>query len=216
MPATPIRVDVWSDIACPFCYIGKRNLEAAVEVADVPAEIVYHSFELSPDLPVDTTGSHAEMLAAKMGVDVDQAHQMERRTTELAARAGLAFDYEQVHPANTRAAHRLLHHALAHGHQARLKERLLAAYFTEGRHVGRHDELADLAAEVGLDREEALGVLTDGSFGAAVDQDVAQAASLGIRGVPFFVLDSRFAVSGAQPVEVFVDALRQAAAEDAA
>ncbi|PFG42982.1 putative DsbA family dithiol-disulfide isomerase [Isoptericola jiangsuensis] len=205
-----VHVDIWSDIACPFCYVGKRNFESAVAASDVDVEVTYRSFQLSPDLPEDVTGSHAEMLAAKMGVDVDTAHGMEARTTGLAHEVGLDFDYAALHPANTLLAHRLLHLAKAHGLQGAMKERLLAAYFTQGRHVGRLDELVDLAAEVGLDADEVRTALTGDAYTADVAQDVAQAAAYGIRGVPFFVLDGRLAVSGAQPPEVFAQALRQA------
>jgi predicted DsbA family dithiol-disulfide isomerase len=205
-----VHVDIWSDIACPFCYVGKRNFESAVAASDVDVEVTYRSFQLSPDMPTDVSGTHAEMLAAKMGVDVDTARGMEARTTGLAREVGLDFDYEALHPANTLLAHRLLHLAKAHGLQGEMKERLLAAYFTQGRHVGRIDELVDLAAEVGLDATEVRAALTGDHYTADVEQDVAQAAAYGIRGVPFFVLDGRLAVSGAQPPEVFASALRQA------
>jgi predicted DsbA family dithiol-disulfide isomerase len=205
-----VHVDIWSDIACPFCYVGKRNFESAVAASDVDVEVTYRSFQLSPDMPTDVSGTHAEMLAAKMGVDVDTARGMEARTTGLAREVGLDFDYEALHPANTLLAHRLLHLAKAHGLQGEMKERLLAAYFTQGRHVGRLDELVDLAAEVGLDATEVRTALTGDDYTADVEQDVAQAAAYGIRGVPFFVLDGRLAVSGAQPPEVFASALRQA------
>lgn len=215
MPSAPVRVDVWSDIACPFCYIGKRHFEAAVAAADVAVEVRYRSYQLSPDHPEHVTGTHAEMLATKTGVDLDQAHEMERRTTEAAAAAGLTFDYERVRPANTRHAHRLLHLALARDRQHELKERLLRAYFTDGLDIGDLDVLAGLAADAGLDHDEARRVLTYGSYTDAVDRDIAQAAAYGIRGVPFFVLDEKLAVSGAQPVELFVDALRRAVADQA-
>ncbi|WP_277210647.1 DsbA family oxidoreductase [Isoptericola croceus] len=216
MPTAPVRVDVWSDIACPFCYIGKRNLEAAVSTSGVPVEITYRSFQLDPDLPEDITGSNAEQLAAKMGVTVERARGMERQTTTMAQQVGLDFDYERMQPANTFHAHRLLHLARAHGRQAELKDRLLSAFFVEGRHVGHLEELADLAAEAGLDRDVAIAALADGSFAAEVADDVARARAYGITGVPFFVLDEKLAVSGAQPAEVFVEALQRAVAEQEA
>ncbi|WP_418277076.1 DsbA family oxidoreductase [Isoptericola jiangsuensis] len=211
---TTVHVDIWSDIACPFCYIGKRNFESAVAASDLDVEVTYRSFQLSPDMPDDAAGSHAEMLAAKMGVGVEEARGMEARTAGLAEQVGLDFDYDAVHPANTLAAHRLLHLAKAHGRQGEMKERLMAAYFADGRHVGRTEELVEIAGEVGLDPDVVREALDSGAYADDVAQDVARAAAYGIRGVPFFVLDARLAVSGAQPPEVFAQALAQAAGEE--
>ena len=211
-----VKVDVWSDVACPFCYIGKRKFEAAVAASGVQVEIEYHSFELSPDTPEDVTGTYAEKVAEKMGVSLDEARGMEQHLVGAARGVGLTFDYASIQLANTHKAHQLLHYAKAHGRQRELKERLLAAHFTDGRHVGQVSELGDLAAEVGLDRADAIRALEAGEYRAAVDADVAQARAYGINGVPFFVIDNRYGISGAQEPGAFAQALVQARDEKVA
>ncbi|WP_425498976.1 DsbA family oxidoreductase [Oerskovia flava] len=216
-----LTIDIWSDIACPWCYVGKRRLETALAQRaaagdDREVEIVYHSFELAPDTPVDFAGSEVDFLAGHKGMPPAQVEQMLAQMTELAAAEGLAYDFSALQHTKTLKAHELLHHAKAQGKQLELKERLLKAYFTEGRHVGRADELADLAAEVGLDRDEVLRVLESGEYAADVEADIAQARAYGISGVPFFVVDGRYGVSGAQSPDVFVQVLEQASADRAA
>ncbi|HKT55804.1 MAG TPA: DsbA family oxidoreductase [Microbacterium sp.] len=214
----PITIDVWSDIACPWCYIGKRNLEtglaATSDDADAPeVEIVYHSFELSPDTPVDFVGGEADYLAQHKGITAEQATQMLDRVTGVAAGAGLAYRFDLLQHTNTVKAHELLHFAKEQGRQLQLAERLMAAYFLEGRHVGRVDDLVDLAAESGLDADAARDALESGRYLAAVRADQAQAAAYGINGVPFFVIDGKYGVSGAQPPEAFAQVARQVWAE---
>lgn len=212
----PIRIDVWSDVACPWCYIGKRRLESGISAfADAgdapPVEVEFHSFELSPDTPAEFEGSAADFLAEHKGLPREQAAQMQAQVAAIAAQDGLRYDFASQQPANTRKAHQLLHLAKQVGldMQAAMKERLLAAHFVEGRHIGRDADLADIAAEVGLDRAETLAALADQRFATAVDADIARARQLGVGGVPFFVLDGRYGVSGAQPAELFTQALRQ-------
>ncbi len=209
----PIKVDIWSDIQCPWCYIGKRKFEAAVAAAGADVEVEYHSFELAPDTPVDFAGTPLDYLSERKGIAPEQAQTMIDRVVGIAAAVDLDYHYETIHQTNTVLAHELLHLAKAHGRQAELKERLLAAYFVEGRHVGRVEDLADLAAEVGLDRDEVVAALTDHRYLADVKADVAQAAAYGINGVPFFVFDSRYGVSGAQETATFVQVLEQVRAE---
>jgi predicted DsbA family dithiol-disulfide isomerase len=209
----PIKVDIWSDIQCPWCYIGKRKFEAAVAAAGADVEVEYHSFELAPDTPVDFAGTPLDYLSERKGIPPEQAQTMIDRVVGIAAAVDLDYHYETIHQTNTVLAHELLHLAKAHGRQAELKERLLAAYFVEGRHVGRVEDLADLAAEVGLDRTEVVAALTDHRYLADVKADVAQAAAYGINGVPFFVFDSRYGVSGAQETATFVQVLEQVRAE---
>ena len=209
-----IAVDVWSDIACPWCYIGKRNLEAGIAAFRErhPGEdvaVTYHSFELSPDTPVDFDGSELDFLVRHKGASEEQATAMLDRVTGIAAAAGLEYRFGDLKHTNSRKAHELLHHAAAAGRQADVKEALLRAYFTEGRHLGREEVLAAVAEEAGLDREEALRALRSGEQAAAVDADVRQAYALGINAVPFYVLDRRFGLSGAQPPEIFVEALER-------
>jgi predicted DsbA family dithiol-disulfide isomerase len=213
--AGQVKVDVWSDIACPWCYIGKRNLETAIHRlqtdATAPAvEIELHSFELSPDTPVDFDGSETDYLAQHKGISREQAAAMQARVAAFGADAGLEYRFGLVKHTNTVMAHRLLHLAKSHGRQLEMAERLMAAYFSEGRHLGRDEELAALAADVGMDRDEALRALRDGEYLDAVRADEAMAGLSGIRGVPFFLIDDRYALQGAQPPEVFEAALRLA------
>lgn len=215
----PIRIDVWSDIACPWCYIGKRNLEnglaAAASDDDAPqVEITYHSFELSPDTPVDFDGSSADFLAQHKGISREQAQQMNDRVAQIAReQAGLHYRFDLQQHTNTVKAHELIHFAKAHGKQLEMTERLMSAYFVEGRHVGRIDELAEMAAEVGLDARAARDALDNDEYLPAVRQDQAQAQAYGINGVPFFVIDGKYGVSGAQPAEAFTQVARQVWAE---
>ncbi|HET6381615.1 MAG TPA: DsbA family oxidoreductase [candidate division Zixibacteria bacterium] len=210
-----VKIDVWSDIACPWCYIGKRNLERAVAGlgADASAQVDFHSFELAPDTPVDFEGSETDYLAQHKGISREQAAAMQERVTRIAAEAGLEYHFERVRHTNTAKAHQLLHYARARGRQSEMTERLMRAYFTEGRHLGRDEDLAALAAEVGFAADDVLRSLREQEYLAAVREDEAQAAAYGIRGVPFFVINGRYALQGAQPPEVFAEALRTVAAE---
>lgn len=214
----PLKVDIWSDIACPWCYVGKRRFEEALVAFDAsgdarPVEIEYHSFELAPDTPVDFDGSEVDFLAGHKGMPREQVAQMLGQMTEVAASVGLDYDFDALQHTKTLKAHELLHHAKAHGLQGELKERLLRAYFVEGRHLGQLDVLVELAAEVGLDADTARAVLESGELAPAVTQDIAQAQAYGIQGVPFFVVDGKYGVSGAQEPAVFVQVLETAAAE---
>ena len=214
--SSPIKVDIWSDVQCPWCYIGKRKFEAGVAQAGVEVEVEYHSFELAPDTPVDFEGTPVDYLSAKYRVSREQAQGMVDRVVGIAAEVGLGYDYDHIHQTNTVLAHELLHFAKAHGRQQELKERLLAAYFLEGRHVGKAAELADLASDVGLDRSEALAALEDHRYLADVKADMAQAVAYGINGVPFYVLDGKYGVSGAQDSAMFAEVLTKVAEERAA
>ena len=215
-----IKVDIWSDIACPWCYIGKRKLEDAIgrfkkspEAALV--EIEYHSFELAPDTPVDFEGSEIDFLVGHKRLPEQQVKEMLGTVTTVARSVGLDYDFEALQHTNTVKAHELLHYAKEHGKQLEAKERLLRAYFVEGRHIGHVDELAQLAAEIGLDPEDVSRSLDADEHRAAVRADQELAARLGINAVPFFVIDGRYGISGAQRPETFLDALRQAAAHKA-
>lgn len=215
-----IKVDIWSDIACPWCYIGKRKFEDAVGrfealPGSAPVEIEYHSFELAPDTPVDFEGSEIDFLVGHKGLPEEQVEEMLGVVTTAARSVGLDYDFAALQHTNTVKAHELLHHAKEHGKQPEVKERLLRAYFVEGRHIGHIDELAQLAAEVGLDPSDVSRVLDADEYRAAVRADQELAVRLGINAVPFFVIDGRYGVSGAQSPETFLDALRQAAGERA-
>lgn len=209
-----IKIDVWSDIACPWCYIGKRNLEngLAATAADDDApvvEIEYHSFELSPDTPEDFHGGEVDYLSQHKGISPEQAREMLDRVTGVAADAGLAYRFDILQHTNTVKAHELLHFAKENGKQLELAELLMSAYFLEGKHVGRDDDLVQLATEAGLDEDAAREALSSQRYRAAVRADQEQARQFGITGVPFFVIDGKYGVSGAQPVEAFTQIARQ-------
>lgn len=208
-----IKVDIWSDIACPWCYIGKRKFEAGAAAFGGAVEVEYHSFELAPDTPVDFDGSEIDFLVQHKGFPAEQVQGMLAQVGGIAAEVGLDYDFDALQHTNTIKAHQLLHYAKAHGKQLEVKERLLAAYFVEGRHVGRVEDLADLAAEIGLDREDVLRSLADDEFLDDVRADQNQAIEYGIRGVPFFVIDGKYGVSGAQSPETFAEVLGKVAEE---
>ncbi|MFD1713841.1 DsbA family protein [Amnibacterium flavum] len=213
--ADPVKVDIWSDVACPWCYIGKRKFEEGARRFGGDVEVEYHSFELSPDTPVDFDGSAADFLAGHKRIPRDQVDQMLDRVIGIASEVGLEYDYESLQHTNTIKAHQLLHYAKSKGRQLDMKERLLKAYFVDGRHVGRIEDLADLAAEIGFDRADVVRSLESDEFLSAVKADQAQAIAYGIQGVPFFVIDGKYGVSGAQDAQVFAEALTQVAAENA-
>lgn len=204
-----IKVDIWSDVQCPWCYIGKRKFEAGVAEFGGEVEVEYHSFELAPDTPVDFDGTPADYLAQRKGLSLDQVGEMLERVTGIAAQVGLDYDYDSVHQTNTVKAHELLHYAKSKGRQVEMKERLLKAYFVNGEHVGRIEDLADIAAELGFDRAEVVRTLESNEFLPAVKADVALALEYGIQGVPFFVIDGKYGVSGAQDASTFAAALQQ-------
>jgi len=205
----PLTVEIWSDVVCPWCYVGKRRFEAALagfEHRD-EVELTWRSFQLDPHAPREREGSSAEHLASKYGMSVEQAERSNAQMTELAASEGLEYHLDRTRGGNSFDAHRLIHLAADHGRQDEMKERLMRAYFTEGEPVGDLDTLARLAGEVGVDAEP---VLAGDGYADAVLADVELAARIGIRGVPYFVLDRRFGVSGAQPAELLLQALEKA------
>lgn len=210
-----MKVEIWSDFVCPFCYIGKRRLEEALGKFEHGAEVEvsFRSFQLSPNIPVDGNPDAHEMLMSKYGMSREQVEANTAGIVQQAKDVGLDFDFEASIQTNTFDAHRLAHFAAAEGKGLAYTERVLRAHFTEGLHIGRHDVLADLAAEAGIDREKALAVLDSDKYAEAVKADIGAAAELGIRGVPFFVLAGKYGVSGAQPPEVFLQALGTAWAE---
>jgi len=213
--SAPLKVDIWSDIACPWCYIGKRKFENGLAqfAGRDNVEVEYHSFELAPDTPVDFDGSEIDFLEKFKGMPAGQLEQMLEHVTNVAAEVGLEYRFDLLKHTNTLRGHQLLHFAKAHGKQREMKERLLKAYFTEGGHVGKIDSLAELAAEVGLDKDEARAALESGQYANDVQEDINQARAYGINGVPFFVFDNKYGVSGAQAAETFTQVLEQVAAE---
>ena len=207
-----MKVEIWSDFMCPFCYIGKRRFESALEQFPHKdqVEVVYRSFELDPNASYKPGVSMDELLAAKYGMSVEQAKAANANVTQQAASVGHTYHMDRVIPANSFDAHRLVHFAAQHGKMKDMTERLFRAYFTDAENLEDKNLLADLAAEVGLEQEQAMAVLESDAFQSEVRADEAAATKLGIRGVPFFVLGGKYAVSGAQPLEVFTDALDKA------
>ena len=209
-----LRVDVWSDIACPWCFVGKRRLEAAL--SQLPerdqVQVVWHAFELDPNAPRERDGSesYAQRLAKKYGSPVAQAQARITSMTQAAKADGIDFDFEHIRPGNTFDAHRLLHLAEERGLQDAVKERFLLAYLSEGAAIGDPRTLQRLATDAGLPADEVREVLDGNSYAEAVRADEQHARELGINGVPFFVLDERLAVSGAQPAALLLSALEQA------
>jgi predicted DsbA family dithiol-disulfide isomerase len=207
-----MKVEIWSDYACPFCYIGKRRLEKALGqfAHRDQVEVEFKSFELDPGAPRDPGKSNHEMLAEKYGISVEKAKQMTEGIRQQAAEEGLDFRFDTIIPANTFAAHRLTHYAKTKGKDLELAENLLHAYFTESKHLGDDTVLADIAEASGLGREAALSVLKDEeSYAAEVRADERMAQQMGVRGVPFFVINQKYAISGAQPAETFLGALKK-------
>lgn len=212
-----MRIDVWSDIACPWCYVGKRRLERAVATFSHEVEIVYHSFELDPRAPrVRDDKSYVERLATKYMVPLAQAQQMIDRITRTGAEEGLELRFDRARSGNTFDAHRLLHLARERGVQGALKERLMRAYFTEGVAIGVADELVPLAVEVGLAEPEVREVLASDRYAEDVRRDEERAEELQITGVPFYVMGNRVAVPGAQSSDIMLGALERAWADTAA
>ncbi len=209
----PIKVDIWSDVQCPWCYIGKRKFESGVASFGGAVEVEYHSFELAPDTPVEFEGTPVEYLAQRKGLPQAQVEQMISRVVGIADSLGLHYDYDHIHQTNTVISHELLHFAKSKGRQLEMKERLLKAYFVNGEHVGRIPDLVDIAVELGFDRDEVTEALVSHRFLADVKADVALAAEYGIQGVPFFVIDGKYGVSGAQDAATFANVLKQVQAE---
>jgi predicted DsbA family dithiol-disulfide isomerase len=207
-----MRVDIWSDVICPWCYIGKRRFETALGRFDHrgQVEVVWHSFELDPTAPARRPGTLTDLLAAKYGMSHQQALDANANMTSLAAAEGLEYHLEQAQPGRTFDAHRLLHLAREHGVQDAMKERLMRGYFTEGMAVGDPDDLVAAGVDVGLDKDAVRAVLDGDAYATEVRADEATASRLGITGVPFFVLDQRYGVSGAQAPESILAALDQA------
>ena len=208
----PLTVEIWSDIVCPWCYIGKRRFEAALEAFEHRDEVtvMWRSFELDQEAPREPEGTAAERLAAKYGMSLERAATLHTEMTERAAADGLEYHFEIAKGGNTFDAHRMIHLAATYGHQADAKERLLRAYFTEGESLGVWDTLVRLMEEVGVDPVEARESLRLDKFAEDVREDEALAQQLGIQGVPFFVFDRRYGLSGAQPVETMLTALERA------
>ena len=204
-----MKVEIWSDVVCPFCYIGKRKFENALKdfAHRDEVEVIWHSFQLDPNSQPALGESIHDVLARKKGVSAEEARSMGAYVSKAAEEVGLHYDFDRTIPANTFLAHQLIHLGAHHGRQDATKERLMAAYYLEGQNVGDLDTLVKLGAEVGLEATESREALTAGTYANAVRLDEYQAQQIGVRGVPFFVFEDKYAVSGAQPSELFGEVL---------
>jgi predicted DsbA family dithiol-disulfide isomerase len=210
-----MEVEIWADVVCPWCYLGKRHFEQALDSfghAD-KVQVVYRSFELDPAAPQGVTTPVVEVLAQKYGMTPDRARQAQRQMEERATADGLTFRMDGLRSGNTKDAHRLLHLAKASDRQGELMERLQRAYFTEQDSIFDHAALTRLAVDAGLDRDEVADVLASDRYRDHVETDEAMARSIGATGVPLFVIDRRYGISGAQPAETITGVLERAWSE---
>jgi predicted DsbA family dithiol-disulfide isomerase len=210
-----MQIEIWSDVVCPWCYLGKRRFERALDAFDHrdQVEVTYRSFELDPSAQRGVTTPTIEVLASKYGMTAQQANDAQRQMEERATTDGLEFRMDGLRSGNTRDAHRLLHLAKAHDRQPELVERLHRAYFSEQRSIFDHDSLLELAVESGLDSDAVTRVLDSDSYDDDVATDEATGHALGATGVPFFVIDRRYGISGAQPAGAISQALDSAWAD---
>jgi len=211
-----MKIEIWSDYVCPFCYIGKKQLEKAIEDTGYSGqvELVYKSYQLDPTTPIDSHSTVYESLAKKYGMSLEKAKEMTVGVTERAKEVGLNYDFSNLMEENTLKAHRLVKWAEQQGDVTALVESLLNSHFIEGKRIGQDDVLLEIAEKVGLEREEVAKVLADDVYKNEVEADIQEGLQLGVRGVPFFVLNRKYGISGAQPQEVFEDTLRKVAEEE--
>jgi predicted DsbA family dithiol-disulfide isomerase len=210
-----MKIEIWSDYVCPFCYIGKRRLEEALEQTGLgeTTEIVFKAFELDPNSPAVSDTLIKESLAKKYGMSVEEAKKMTDNVVDQAKAVGLNYNFDVMTPANTFNAHRLAKLAEQEGVDKTISENLLKAYFIEGEKIGTDDVLLRIAEEAGISRDRAKEVLDSDEFAEEVKMDIAEAQQIGVKGVPFFVINRKYAISGAQPADAFANALRQATEE---
>ena len=209
-----MKVEIWSDVVCPWCYIGKRRFERAMAEFDGrdDVSVMWRSFQLNPDQPRGARTTHDEYLAAKLRTTVEQVRQLNDRVVGLAADEGLVYDFDCYQVINTFDAHRVAHLGKAHGFDDAVQERFLSAQLEQGEVLDDPETLVRLGSEIGIPADEIRDVLAGDAFAGEVQADIDEARALGIGGVPFFVIDRRFGISGAQPAELFLEALTQAQA----
>ncbi|MFN4150075.1 MAG: DsbA family protein [Candidatus Sericytochromatia bacterium] len=206
-----IRVEIWSDIACPFCYIGKRKFEEALSKFENKenVEVEWKSFQLMPDAQKESNISLNEMLASRYGKSLDWAREMNNNVSNSAKEVGLNFDLDNAKFTNTLDGHRLIHLASEFGLQDKAKEKLLSSYFVEGKHLGKNSTLIEIAKELGIEENIAIEMLESDKYKKEVQEEIITGQKLGLTGVPFFVFNRKYAVAGAQPSETFLDILKQ-------
>ncbi|MDZ7693945.1 MAG: DsbA family oxidoreductase [Balneolaceae bacterium] len=211
-----MKIEIWSDIACPFCYIGKRHLEQALDQfkhAD-EVDVVWHSFELDPEAKTETDKNIYEKLASKYGQSLEWAKQANEDLKQKAADVGIEFNPEKIIPTNSFDAHRLIKLADEYGLEDEAEEQLFNAYFTEGKNISNYDTLRQIGATLGLGKDDVETMLESEQYSDDVRRDEKEAQQIGVRGVPFFVLNRKYAISGAQPVHTFVEALEKCYADE--
>jgi protein disulfide-isomerase len=209
-----MKIEIWSDIMCPFCYIGKRHFEAALTQigSTIPIEIEWKSFQLDPTIPKMTERVNVyQYLADSKGMSFDQSKAMHENVIVMAKNAGLNYNFDIATVSNSFDAHRLIQYAKTKGLGNEVEESLFAGYFTNGLDMSDLNALQEIGVSIGLDAEGLKVVLESDAFTTEISQDIQEGQRIGVRGVPFFVIDGKFAISGAQPVEVFVDAMEKAA-----
>jgi len=206
-----MKVEIWSDVMCPFCYIGKRKFERALAEFENKEniQVEWKSFQLSPDLKTDATKNTHQFLAEHKGMSLQQAKDMNNRVTQMAAQSGLVYDFDKSITANSFNAHRFAHFARANNKQDEAEEILFKAYFTDGKNIDDYTTLIKLGTTIGLDTDALKSALESGQFASDVKADIAEAQQVGVRGVPFFVFDRKVAVSGAQDSQIFLQALER-------
>lgn len=206
-----MKIEIWSDIMCPFCYIGKRRLESALREFDSkePVEIIWKSYQLNPDMVTDPSKSINHYLAEIKGWSLEQAKGMNEQVTAVAAGEGLKYDFDKAVVANSFDAHRVIQLAKTKGKGDEMEERFFRAYFTEGQNIADAEVLKALGLEVGLSSEDLDDVISTTAFANDVQSDVQEAMEIGVRGVPFFVFDRKYAISGAHPVSLFLDTMNK-------
>lgn len=211
-----MKIEIWSDFVCPFCYIGKRRLEMALDKFEHKdeVEITFRSFELDPSAEKKYDESIHELIAKKYGIPVEQAKASNDQLIAQAKTLGLEYNFDTLIPTNTFDAHRLFHYGKAEGKMNELTERILKAYFTDSLDLSDHQVLSRLASEVGLDSKKALEILSTDKYALEVREDEERASALRISGVPFFVFNNKYAVSGAQSPDLFLDVLEKVRKEE--
>lgn len=206
-----MQVEIWSDVMCPFCYIGKRKFENALaQFAQRDSiEIIWKSFQLNPEMVTDASKNSIVALAESKGISVEESKEMHQYVIKMAASVGLEYHMDKTIAANSFKAHRLTHYAKTQSKQIELEEKLFEAYFTKGKNIDDNNTLAEIAAEVGLNKNEVAKMLLGNDFTDDVKRDIYEAQQVGARGVPFFVFDRKYAVSGAQESAVFLNSLQK-------
>lgn len=210
-----MKIEIWSDIMCPFCYIGKRKFEQALELFSDKADVIldWKSFQLMPGLKTLSGKNMDGFLAEHKEISLEEAKAMNRQVIDMAKQVGLVYNFDIAIPANTFNAHRFIHFAKQHGKQNEAEEILFRSYFTDGKNINDYPTLIQLGETMGLDRDELNTALENGSFADDVNRDIYEASQIGVRGVPFFVFNRKYGVSGAQAPETFLETLGNSFAE---